>query len=460
MITNKLNTKSDHILGQELANRFFFVRTQGSQTHYWDSVNGSRALTKQHLAAVLIDEGRMSVPDDVDALTHALKIIKMQHFHPIVLEDVYRPYSPPVVRIAGLFYPNSWRMPLVRPRSELSAEVFIAHLSRMLGSAEKVDYLLDMIAYRYQKVVSADSMKPHVAFYFYGSGGMGKGIFGDTLEKVFGESAVTKIIDQAALNSMSAVDVWTRTWTIVEEVAVKAGHTDYNKIKTMVGGMAFKAARKGEHFKLHETPAQLIMNSNHPPTFIEPNDRRFFISRWETTFESKEAKDLYFTEYTNWLYEQDGLEAIAGLLKTRDISGVKVASAAMVTEEKLAVINVMQDQVVEDVKHLVEQCSDVICFTEDMFEHIWYPNQIHRKEKRHKLSEAGLIPSASLKCGTKNRQFWVRVGWQLVNNNGVKRYLFNKETSKHVWLIDDLGYQHSVDGKEHLVLAQYRREVL
>jgi hypothetical protein len=38
--------------------------------------------------------------------------------------------------------------------------------------------------------------------------------------------------------------------------------------------------------------------------------------------------------------------------------------------------------------------------------------------------------------------------------------LFNKETSKHVWLIDDLGYQHSVDGKEHLVLAQYRREVL
>ena len=38
--------------------------------------------------------------------------------------------------------------------------------------------------------------------------------------------------------------------------------------------------------------------------------------------------------------------------------------------------------------------------------------------------------------------------------------LFNKETSKHVWLIDDLGYQHSVDDKEHLVLAQYRREVL
>jgi len=71
------------------------------------------------------------------------------------------------------------------------------------------------------------------------------------------------------------------------------------------------------------------------------------------------------------------------------------------------------------------------------------------------VGHAALKPFDGISC-----TFWVRVGWQLVNNNGVKRYLFNKETSKHVWLIDDLGYQHSVDDKEHLVLAQYRREVL
>ena len=94
----------------------------------------------------------------------------------------------------------------------------------------------------------------------------------------------------------------------------------------------------------HETPAQLVRLSNHAPNFIEPNDRRFFISKWMTHFESQEKKDAYFREYVAWL-SKDGYEAIAGLLEQRDIGHVSVESAAMMTEEKLAVTSLMTDPV-------------------------------------------------------------------------------------------------------------------
>lgn len=74
--------------------------------------------------------------------------------------------------------------------------------------------------------------------------------------------------DQAELKGGSSVDLWKRTWLFVEEVDVRQGSTDYNKIKTFVGATTADAARKNEHVSKHELPAQLIMFSNSAPTFI------------------------------------------------------------------------------------------------------------------------------------------------------------------------------------------------
>jgi len=107
-------------------------------------------------------------------------------------------------------------------------------------------------------------------------------LFAETLEAIFGKSAVTSVGDQSAMNSLSSVDKWTRTWLIVQEMSIKAGSDVYNTIKTMSTSDSTMAARKGEHFKMHKTPAQIMMMmmSNHAPSFIEANDRRFFISEW------------------------------------------------------------------------------------------------------------------------------------------------------------------------------------
>ena len=76
----------------------------------------------------------------------------------------------------------------------------------MLGSKEKADYLAKMLAYRYQ--THEVKVKPHVCFYFYGLvGGYGKSLFASNVEKVFDNTAVMSVIDQTALDSMSAIDM-------------------------------------------------------------------------------------------------------------------------------------------------------------------------------------------------------------------------------------------------------------
>jgi hypothetical protein len=197
---------------------------------------------------------------------------------------------------------------------------------------------------------------------------------------------------------MSGVDLWSRTWLFVEEVDVKKGSTDYNKIKTFVGGNSFDSARKNEHVRRHETPAQLIMFSNSAPTFIEHNDRRFFISRWEHEFSNPQAKTKYFQEYYEWLDREETYPAIAYLLKHRDISHLLIAAPAMMTEEKEQVISLVRDDVVEDIRASVAG-SNGVCFTENSFLEIWLDRGVKPSERKHKLSEAGL--SRSDKKGDK-----------------------------------------------------------
>ena len=238
---------------------------------------------------------------------------------------------------------DAWRKPETTPtefqtitkaRARKGAARFVEHLQLMLHDAtddldsedSKAGYLIRMLAYRYQNHDFRDKQKPHVAFYFYGKQGYGKGIFADTLQAIFGETALMRVPDEKSLNSMSSVDIFSRTWAIVDEVNIAKGSTNYNTIKTHTGSTHISSARKGEHFRQWYIPAQLVIFSQKPPTFIETGDRRFFISKWDCDFESTAAKDDYFRDYTEWLQNQGGYEAIAGLLQKTDCSGVRAES--------------------------------------------------------------------------------------------------------------------------------------
>ena len=438
MTTQQLQPKTitDNELGTKLAQRYYFIKKSGGQTVYWDSEEGHNNLTKQHLYGTLIAYGL----DGDDVIKRCDKAVNMTQFKPIILESIYRPYQARVIQKNHHWHPNSWTKPDVKPNASISAQPFQQHLKRMLGSKAKADYLIDMLAYRYQ---SRNNVKPHVAFYFYGGQGFGKGIFSSTIEAVFGESAVRTVTDQNALNSMSSVDVWTRTWAIVDEVDVKAGSTCYNNLKTMIGGQSFDSSRKGEHFKKFETPAQLIMNSNHPPTFIEADDRRFFISKWETEFKPTENKTDYFRKYVRWLQHEQGYEAIAGLLAKRDVSKVEISAHAMMTDEKLQVTALMADGVVDEIVGLLDTHAKVNVFDSNMFDDVWRDNFTPKAVQKYKLQEAGLVPTLAKKYEGKNRTLWTRKGVTLKATNGVAPVLILADGSS-VCLKADLGYQHVV----------------
>ena len=425
-----------------LAQRYCYLRESGGQKLYWDSEELHSNLTDMHLHGSLAAYGVRE--KDGKAFAAVCKdIINNTAFRPIVLDPIYRPYAASVIQKNDHWRPNSWRKPNVKPNASISAAPFVQHLQRMLGSKPKADYLIDMLAYRYQ---STTNVKPHVAFYFYGGQGFGKGIFSSTIEAIFGTSAVRTVREQNDLKSMSGIDVWTRTWAIIDEVDVKAGSSCYNNIKTMTGGQSFDSARKGEHFKRFETPAQLIMNSNHAPTFLEADDRRFFVSKWETEFKPNENKTDYFRQYVSWLENDKGYEAIAGLLAKRDVSKVEISAHAMVTEEKLLVTALMADGSVDEVLGLLEQHDSINIFDINMFNTIWDSHDITKTVQKHKMIAAGLEPTQSKRYENQTRTLWTRKGVTLKSANGVAPVLLMADGSR-VNLKADLGYQHVVNGK-------------
>tara|TARA_R110000787_G_scaffold166214_1_gene279228 strand:+ start:894 stop:2270 length:1377 start_codon:yes stop_codon:yes gene_type:complete len=428
-----------------LAQRYYYLRESGGQKLYWDSEELHSNLTDMHLHGSLAAYGVRE--KDGKAFAAVCKdIINNTAFRPIVLDPIYRPYSASVIQKNDHWRPNSWRKPNVKPNASISAAPFVQHLERMLGSKAKADYLIDMLAYRYQ---SKTNEKPHVAFYFYGGQGFGKGIFSSTIEAVFGTSAVRTVREQNDLKSMSGIDVWTRTWAIIDEVDVKAGSSCYNNIKTMTGGQSFDSARKGEHFKRFETPAQLIMNSNHAPTFLEADDRRFFVSKWETEFKPHENKTRYFKEYVSWLETKNGYEAIAGLLKQRDVSKVEISAHAMMTEEKEQVTALMSDDVTQDIAAKLDEHKDVNVFDHDMFDAIWIKHELPKAQQKYKMLEAGLGATKQKAYENQRRTLWIRKGFKLVAGNGVAAMLLNEKFNTSVQLKSDLGYQHSVN-KKHI----------
>ena len=149
---------------EELEKRYFYLKESGGQKLYWDSEEGHINLTEKHLHESLAAYGIREKQGKFFAAV-CKDIIDNTAFRPIILDPIYRPYQAAVLQKNHHWRPNSWREPDVKPNATISAAPFVQHLERMLGTKAKADYLIDMLAYRYQ---STTNVKPHVAFYFYG----------------------------------------------------------------------------------------------------------------------------------------------------------------------------------------------------------------------------------------------------------------------------------------------------
>ena len=394
-----MNTLEDQAIAQKLTQRFYKLKIQGTQTYYWDNVTGGEAQA-MHLIAVVMQ----MMSDGQQDLERAKALVRNQYFKPLWKQSVYLPKQPLIVSSHGLYRPNLWRRPDITPNPEANADRFFKHLNDVLGCDDKTNYLLDVLAWRYQR---PSEPKPHIALYLFGEqGGAGKSTFAETLAHVFGKESVKTVNTTKELTSNSSVDYWSRTWLVVEEAQVSQGTALYDNIKSFTGTDEIDTDRKHENVSKHKIPAQLIMLSNRPPAFIENNDRRFFVCRWHLDIEAPEARQQYFTSYRAWL-ESGGYEAIAGHLANREIRS-DLYQAAPMTPEKIQALAFQSDPVVEDIQEFLETHAASGLFTTDNFNDIWRKHSVKSTQRKHKMAEAGLLSYGRTLIEGKQPTVWYR----------------------------------------------------
>jgi len=407
----KGKTMDDYQIVEKLKNRFWWTRTQGGQHSFADMETGENDLSVGHLYGVLAKE--------VDELEQRKRVLEGIHMKlkPLAKSKVYQPLKDRVICEKGLWFENTWIEDGAK-RSNHSCTPFEEHLKLALKDQEKVDYLLDLLAFKYQK---PDQPKPHAVVYLYhAEGGNGKSVFAETLKKVFGDSAVT-IASESKMNSGSKVMLWAKTLLIAEEAAVGRGSDIYDTIKTYSGQGSIDDDTKHQHFKRYEIPANLFMMSNRAPTFVEPHDRRFFIAEWAIDMEEA-AKADYFTQYVKWL-TTGGYEAIAGLLARRIVSRDMYAPVPM-TDEKRSAMCLAQDECVQEIMDLLEDKPEKRAFPQDSFKEIFEKHQIKKAQEKHKLLAAGLkCHDERVKAGDKKITPWLRQGDSIKSTKGVGTFV-------------------------------------
>jgi hypothetical protein len=390
----------EFLIIEQLKKRFFWWRTQGNQHYFMDIETGNSELSPSHIMGFLISEdGGSHNPNIVKKVCTHLK----DELFPICKEPVYAPLEPQVVTRGGFYYRNSWTRPEVEP-TDVKCQPFLDHLLAAMGSQDKVDYLLDLLSFRFQK---PKDNKPHAVVYLYqAEGGNGKSLLATTLQRVFGESAV-QIASEAKMNSGSKVQLWGKTILIAEEASVKRGSDIYETIKTYSGTDEIFDDVKHAHFKKYKIPATLVMLSNNAPNFLEPLDRRFFVSEWKIDLD-KDAKAKYFNAYVHWLEKEGGYGAISGMLSRRVVDRDMYAPVPL-TEEKMQAMSVGQDGCVREILDAMDDQPMAHVFKISDFGDIFERHDVKTSQKKYKLAEAGLVEHSQRVIVEKDRfRPWLR----------------------------------------------------
>lgn len=310
----------------------------------------------------------------------------------------------------GIFHINTWRQPKTIPKSG-DISVFKKHLLMALGSAEKMNFILDFLAHKYQ---FPDIKAPH-ALYLYGRQGMGKGTLKEVLQGVFGKSAVKYAGKASAVGSVLN---WSASLFIADEIKITKHSEFYNEIKAYTVETELEDRLLYQNYQTHDIPAQLILFSNHAPSFLEEDDRRFFVATWDIGLEkTSDEYRIHFDEYYQWIESDYGLAALAHHLQTRDLSNYKVRSAPPMTEEKAKALSIVADPIKAMVNEMLEDNPEKLVFSEDIFAGL---RETH-KGWLHLINECGLSRFKDrVKCNGKRHYLWHRDKCKISTQSGRK----------------------------------------
>ena len=386
-----------------LTKRFYITNQQGATYKYYDTELQEDGLLESNIVGLVCHEHGIDYKE-------AKEMVKHTEFRALAPTAKYRPDKPEVFCDSGIWFKNRWVAPTFKEREGNRIpypDLFIEHLNLALGGTTAA-YVIDVLAHRLQNPYDN---KPHTAFYFYHEvGGMGKSLFVDTLRHVLGEHSVKSLNTIKRLDSMSSSELWNTSWLCIEEADVTKGSSVYDNLKAYVTSDVTESDAKYKGFSKVETPAMLMLMSNRPPTFIEPNDRRFLVNKWHIDFPDDKAKTGYFKGYIDWL-ESGGYEQIHFHLKhkgnIRPLLGVDVP----MTDEKKVAMSLGASSVVTELKDLLLDNPDSWFFNLDAFSATFDNNATSSSQQKHRLIDAGLEQDDSRRLVSgKQHRLWKRAG--------------------------------------------------
>lgn len=317
---------------------------------------------------------------------------------------LWLPDKPSVTKVDLYWVKNSWRPSAFVPNKVAlgfalnNAEMFIEYLR--LGFGNKWQWVLNWLAYRYQNPKPA--RKPHTALYLYSTiHGVGKSTFATVLEEVYGRTNVKRVQGGESVTTKGSVVNWSRSLLIAEEVSPQLGSRLYQTIKSYTGQDTVEADIKHQAFTSWEIPAQLVMISNHAPTFFEASDRRFAVFNLDGLDGWVVKNDFYA-----WL-DNVGFQAIADLLHSWQVDSRSVWTVPMTAEKAEALQMSTLDLTVERIKEVLANNPDKVFFEAHELLGAEKNAQLGSQLK-HKAREAGVKNIGQQRIWGERLSLWVR----------------------------------------------------
>lgn len=186
------------------------------------------------------------------------------------------PSSPRLVWVDGAVAVNKWQQPTYRKLEVTDSDFGIAteFFDKLFPRSTERALVVNWLAWNLQN----EADKPGWAVFLYSrSKGTGKSTFCSLVAELFGQSNSVIQNNVTKLTAQFNTTVLNSKLVVSEEVQLKQDSTQSNSMKTFITDRSILAERKGMEAEQIEQRCCFLFTSNHLPTWIEADDRRYYV---------------------------------------------------------------------------------------------------------------------------------------------------------------------------------------
>ncbi|MEZ0468924.1 primase-helicase family protein [Phaeobacter sp. SYSU ZJ3003] len=324
-----------------------------------------------------------------------------------------------LLRHRGTVSINTWTKPTYRSHGINAAEYGCADefFSWIFPRHHERTRALDWLAWNLQH----ESDKPGWCLFLYSDKkGTGKSKFATLCEALFGKRNTAREYSASKLTGRFNVPVLTSKLVIGEEIKLQTGSGTSNALKTYITEDRVLGEMKGVDAQMIEQRCCFVFTSNHPPLWIEPDERRYYVLNIDHDGHASGPRSNEFVQLMiqidELLADETALARLYNALMSRELSPDFNAKSLNITQHSTDIMRQVQNAAQQVSTELLREHLDQAgcnCIAES--ELVSFVQQTLRgniETIRHKMTELGWHRH-TLKWGgvDHNRVLWIRDGY-------------------------------------------------